>query len=318
MTMSKVSVITALHNKGPYIAETIASVQAQTLADWEMIVVENGSTDDGPEQVEDYAREDSRICLFRAPETVKGPGAARNLGLDQASCEWVLFLDADDLIEPEHLQGLVTAGQGAETDVVAGGWREFIEGSDAASVLRDGPAAGETAAAVLERSLAFAPWAVHAALVRREWLTEEFHWPMEMERLPSEDSVFWFRLLHGARLAAVSSHSAVYRKETAGNRDAHDNLPLWIEAMIKVIALNEEFLQGRNLRPSSTQSAHVTRSLELLWQRCREAGAESETAVVECEAKRWLKMTAMEPGMLLRRVVGIGGFNALRNGMRGR
>ena len=311
--MPIVSIIIPLHNKGPYITETIASVQSQTLVDWEMMVVENGSTDDGPKGVAEMAaRDKSRIRLIRAPKDVFGPCGARNLGIDRAGGEWLLFLDGDDWIEPKHLQSLVAAGESSGADVVAGGWCEWMEGSDAAPVWRVGPASGETSAAVLERSLAFAPWAIHAALVRREWLTEECRWPMEMERLPSEDSVFWFRLLHGAKLASVPTHSAAYRKETPGNRDAHRDLVLWIEAILQVIALNEEFLQSRGLRPSPAQAAHVMRSMESLWQRCREAGAEPEAAQVEREAKRWLKMAAMEPGLLLRRMIGIRGFNALR------
>jgi glycosyltransferase involved in cell wall biosynthesis len=314
--MCRISIITALHNKGPYIAETINSVRCQTLAEWEMIVVENGSTDNGPDVVASLAAQDNRIQLIRGTKEVCGPCAARNLGIEQVKGEWLLFLDADDLIEPEHLQDMVNASLASGADVVAGGWREFIEGTDACPVLRDGPAPGATAATVLESCLASAPWAVHAALIRCEWLGAVYRWPMEMERLPSEDSVFWFRLLHGAKLATVPTHSAVYRKETPGNRDAHRDLTLWVEAILRVIRLNEEFLQNHGLRPTRTQAAHVMRSLEALWIRSRNAGAESETATVQREAKRWLKMTGMEAGPLLRRIIGIRGFNALRRGIR--
>ena len=59
--MPKVSIITPLHNKGPYVEETLCSVLAQTMPDWELIVVENGSTDNGPEVVRKLP--DSRIQL---------------------------------------------------------------------------------------------------------------------------------------------------------------------------------------------------------------------------------------------------------------
>ncbi len=78
--MPAVSIITALHNKGPYIAETIRSVLAQTVSDWELIVVENGSTDDGPGNAASFS--DERIRLVISPKT--GPGAARNHGLQLA------------------------------------------------------------------------------------------------------------------------------------------------------------------------------------------------------------------------------------------
>jgi glycosyltransferase involved in cell wall biosynthesis len=314
--MPFVSVIVPLHNKGSYVAHTLASVQAQSLENWELIVVENGSTDGGPQVVEKVAAADGRIRLINAPASVSGPCGARNLGIERARGEWLLFLDADDWIEAEHLQRLVAAGQSASADVVAGGWSEIIEGSDAMPVVRDGPTEGATAAMVLDSCLAFAPWAVHAALVRREWLPDQTRWPLEMERLPSEDSVFWFRILHGAKLATVPTHSAVYRKGTPENRDAHRDLTLWIEAILRVIELNEIFLHGRGHHPSPTQATHVMRSLESLWLRCREAGAGSEGRVVERETKRWLAMAAVEPALLLRRVIGPRGFNALRQVIR--
>ena len=313
-----VSIIIPLHNKGAYVADTLHSVHAQTLTDWECIVVENGSTDDGPKVVADLAARDKRLQLVMAPKEVQGPCAARNLGIDRATGTWVLFLDADDRIEPEHLQSLVTTGQAAGADVVAGGWQEFIEGSDAPPMLRDGPDQGATSAMVLESRLSFAPWAIHAAVVRREWLDAAHRWPMEMERLPSEDSVFWFRLLHGAKLACVSCHTAVYRKETPGNRDAYHDLRLWTEAVLRVIILNEEFLHRRGAQATPAQAAHVMRSLEFLWKRCRETGAEREAALVEREAERWLRLTAAEPGLLLRRVIGIRKFVTLRGLLRNR
>jgi glycosyltransferase involved in cell wall biosynthesis len=314
--MPIVSVIVPLHNKGLYVKKTLASLQAQATGGWEAIVVENGSSDDGPKVVAELAAGDGRVQLIQASEGVRGPCGARNLGIEQARGDWLHFLDADDWIEPEHLACLVAAGQASGADVVAGGWSEFIEGSDAAQMLRDGPNVGATATMVLESSLASAPWAVHAALVRREWLTAERRWPKEMERLPSEDSVFWFQILHGAKLATVPSHSAVYRRETPGNRDAHRDLTLWMEAILRVIRLNEEFLLNRRLYPSPTQASHVMRTLESLWLRCREARAEREAQLVEREANRWLKMAAIEPGIVLRKFIGIRAFNTLRQTAR--
>src|ERR1700735_4941661 len=104
--MKSVSIITPLFNKAPYVAETIQSVLAQTMADWEMIVVENGSTDEGPNVVRQF--NDPRIHLMESPK--RGPGAARNLGLERARGEWILFLDADDLIERDYLNNAVNCG----------------------------------------------------------------------------------------------------------------------------------------------------------------------------------------------------------------
>src|SRR5471032_1240670 len=105
--MKSVSIITPLFNKELYVGETIRSVLAQTFTDWEMIIIENGSTDKGLEVVRHFS--DSRIRLVESPK--QGPGAARNLGLSLATGEWVLFLDADDLLQPFQLAALLSVAQ---------------------------------------------------------------------------------------------------------------------------------------------------------------------------------------------------------------
>ena len=93
--MSRVSVVIPTHNRSKYIERAIASVLAQTYADLEAIVVDDGSTDDTARVVEAYAREDSRIRLI-AHEERKGAQAARNTGIFAATGQWIAFLDSDD------------------------------------------------------------------------------------------------------------------------------------------------------------------------------------------------------------------------------
>jgi len=88
----KVSVVVPLYNKAAYIARALDSVLAQTHRDWEIIVVDDGSTDGGPEIVKKYT--DPRIRLLSQENS--GPSRARNRGVAEARAEWVSFLDADD------------------------------------------------------------------------------------------------------------------------------------------------------------------------------------------------------------------------------
>ena len=100
--MPKISVIIPLYNKGFIISETLDSVLAQTFTDFEVVIVNDGSTDNSFEIVSRFS--DERIKLFQQQN--KGAAAARNLGIEKATGELIAFLDADDYWYPNHLDEL--------------------------------------------------------------------------------------------------------------------------------------------------------------------------------------------------------------------
>ena len=102
-TPPRVSVIVPLYNKASTIARTLASISAQTFVDFETIVVDDGSTDDGASIVAACA--DARVRLIR--QTNLGPGAARNRAIAEARGTLVAFLDADDEWLPTFLERAV-------------------------------------------------------------------------------------------------------------------------------------------------------------------------------------------------------------------
>jgi teichuronic acid biosynthesis glycosyltransferase TuaG len=97
-----VSVVMPARNALPYIEESIRSVQAQTWEQWELICVDDGSTDGTGELVARLAAEDPRIRPVRR-EAPGGPGPARNTAIALARGRWLAFLDSDDLWAPEKL-----------------------------------------------------------------------------------------------------------------------------------------------------------------------------------------------------------------------
>jgi teichuronic acid biosynthesis glycosyltransferase TuaG len=98
-----VSIITPSWNVERLIGETIESVQAQTLGDWELLIADDCSTDNTATVIESYAAHDSRVKLIRQPRN-GGPALARQAAIEQAQGRFIAFLDSDDLWLPAKLE----------------------------------------------------------------------------------------------------------------------------------------------------------------------------------------------------------------------
>lgn len=101
----KISIITASYNYANYIDEAILSLINQTYKDWELIIVDDGSTDNSVGIIENYCKQDNRIKLFRH-ENNKNKGLKETLllGIEHASGDWIAFLESDDLFELDNLE----------------------------------------------------------------------------------------------------------------------------------------------------------------------------------------------------------------------
>ena len=99
----KVSIITPTYNSANYIIDTIVSVQRQSYQNWEMLIVDDFSSDETCEIVVDMRKKDSRIRLMQKKEN-GGAAMARNMALENATGRFIAYLDADDLWYPEKLR----------------------------------------------------------------------------------------------------------------------------------------------------------------------------------------------------------------------
>src|SRR3954451_15446756 len=108
--MPLVSIITPSWNVAPLIGETIASVQAQTMTDWELFIADDCSTDQTAAVVESHAASDPRIKLIRQPRN-GGPALARQAAIEQAQGRFIAFLDSDDLWLPAKLERQIAFAQ---------------------------------------------------------------------------------------------------------------------------------------------------------------------------------------------------------------
>lgn len=107
----KVSILTAVYNTASYLPQCIESVLAQTHRDWQLICIDDCSTDGSLDIINRYAASDSRITVVRNAEN-QGQAKARNAGLLHADGEIVTMLDSDDWIAPDALEKIVAAFEG--------------------------------------------------------------------------------------------------------------------------------------------------------------------------------------------------------------
>lgn len=128
MKKGLVSIITPMYNGGKYIGETIESVLAQTYEMWEMIVVDDGSKDNGPDIVESYIQQDGRIKLLSQKNA--GSAAARNNGIRNAQGQYIALLDADDVWNPEFLQSQISLMREKNAIVVHSSYKRINEKSE--------------------------------------------------------------------------------------------------------------------------------------------------------------------------------------------
>jgi len=102
-----ISVVIPLYNREALVCETLDSILAQTLTDWECVVVDDHSTDGSAAVVRRYAEQDPRIkLLIRPGDRPKGACACRNFGFERSRGELVYFFDSDDLVSPQLLETL--------------------------------------------------------------------------------------------------------------------------------------------------------------------------------------------------------------------
>ena len=115
------SVVIPVYNKGPHIHRSISSVLNQTFQDFELILVNDASTDNSQEEIEKF--KDKRISLYHREEPGPGGYAARNRGIEKAKGEWIAFLDADDEWYPNHLEKMHELAQKyPEVYFISCGW----------------------------------------------------------------------------------------------------------------------------------------------------------------------------------------------------
>ena len=119
-----VSCIIPVYNTQTYLPRCIESVLAQTFVDWEMLLIDDGSTDASGSICDEYAAKDERIRVFHKENG--GISSARNVGLNYAQGEWIFFVDSDDSLPKTSLESLLS--RSSDANIIAGGFFFVLAG----------------------------------------------------------------------------------------------------------------------------------------------------------------------------------------------
>lgn len=122
--MKKLSVIIPIYNAASYLKSCIESIITQSGDDWELILVDDGSTDTSLSIAQSYLA-DSRVKVFTQQNS--GPSVARNKGIDAATGEYISFVDADDWVDSDYIKILLSHAGGA--DIIFWGLKKVFEGN---------------------------------------------------------------------------------------------------------------------------------------------------------------------------------------------
>ncbi|WP_292960651.1 glycosyltransferase [Novosphingobium sp. UBA1939] len=164
--MPDISIIIPAYNNAGTLDRTLRSVLAQSHDGWEAIIVDDGSRDETAAIAQGFAEADARFRLIRQDNG--GAGAARNSGIAAASGEWIIFLDADDVLAPDHLERMLKAAETTpEAGLLHGGWRRFRDGQPWWT-----PHPARVLASPFAAAARGCPFAIHSAMTRRRHIVE--------------------------------------------------------------------------------------------------------------------------------------------------
>ena len=214
----RVSVVIAAHNAEDTIAETLQSLLDQTFSKWEAIVVDDGSTDRTRDVAEGFAGRDTRFRILSRPQG--GVSTARNRGIALARFKWLLFLDADDWIFPEHLERLTGLLRHDDTlDAGYCGWTYVTP--DGSHVFEE--FAGDTGDLFAEHAQ-YCFSVLHTYVVSRSLVEKVGGFDPSLKTC--EDWDLWQRIARtGARFGGVPEILAAYRmRADSASKNAHQLL----------------------------------------------------------------------------------------------
>lgn len=215
----KVSIIIPTYNRAELIEETLSSVMAQTLTEWECIVVDDGSSDGTKEIIKRYQEKDTRFKYIPRPSNrKKGGNTCRNIGIEQSKGEFIQFLDSDDLISANKLEEQLAALANSDIDAIATcKWGEFTTQNEKLCVVNNRPTY-INAKSPLELLNVFGQYGTfllpHVYLTRKTVIDRAGEWNEDL--VINQDGEYFTRIILSCSEVVFAPAAEVYYRKSTG------------------------------------------------------------------------------------------------------
>jgi glycosyltransferase involved in cell wall biosynthesis len=216
-----------------HIAETLVSIQSQTLDSWEAIVVDDCSTDTTPRIVNEFVEQDPRIRYFRLPKNSNLPAVPRNFGIQQAQGKYVALLDHDDLWSPQKLQRQVQVLEADETIAMVHSHLRVLRNGHSfwAPLYLPSPLESISTESKLRKSNVIQ---CSSVVIRKDVVQRLGGFDESLELRAVEDYHLWFRVSQHHRIAFISEIHGVYRRDSLGT-SARENMQVRLQGIDQTI-----------------------------------------------------------------------------------
>lgn len=204
--MPLISIVTPCYNASEFISQTIESVLSQSYSDWEMIIVDDHSTDQSADIVKSYSDKDDRIVLLSTERNTGSPAIPRNIGIDNSKGKYIALLDADDIWYPNKLADQLSLMQSKRCRISYTNGEMMDENGN------------------ILREMKKAEWVDYRRTLKRNELScssvmfeKESIGDLRFENRPKEDFVFWIQLMNKTGLKAYNTNSVLYAYRLVDN-----------------------------------------------------------------------------------------------------
>lgn len=243
--MEKISVIIPVYNAEKWLRDALASLQRQTHADFEAILVDDGSTDGSADICRRLCGQDARFRLITQKNS--GVSAARNRGIDEARGEWIAFMDADDMMPPDSFAVMAEHARKSGAGIVAGGYTRGIPKHTPSGKGRSMTVDSDTAILIglYQMRILNNPWGMlfHSSIFKGKE-------PLRFRICRYEDLDLFYQAFERTEKVCILDRTVYFYRDTPGSF-----INTWSEARLDVLDVTDRMSEHMKRRSPALQRA---------------------------------------------------------------